>query len=295
MLVSEVIDRTLNNWLYPAGVNRPSFDILASTVDADTLTLTVEQRVTIPRDSILEIGSELVLTEESLAGTITAAERGYLDTVPAAHSAGARVYLDPMFSRKTIFDTLCTVVGELYPAGVYRRTIDDSTVTWTTGAAVALPSGTGQVLKATVVRAYTSPADYVRLRPERGEYEVLYEFDPPKIKLVSGGYSGAQVIVVVAKDFTLPTDETKDLTTVCGIPASLVPHLPLAIAGNILQSRELPRIMVEEVRRLLASQGVEVGAAVNVGQVLLNLFTRKVDAERRRLAQLDPLVFEMSE
>ncbi len=296
MLVSEVIDRTFSNWLYPAGVNRPSFDTLASGIDASTPTITLSGRITVPSDSILEIESELVLASSVTGSVVTANERGYLDTTPAIHVSGTKVYLDPMFSRKMVFDTLCAVIGDLYPAGLYQRVVDE-TLLYTTSGAVALPTGTLRLLKATFLNASTGIDEPRRLKPERGEYEVLTEFTPPKIKLYRGGYEDGEMIIVVAKDFILPADETKDLTTgtgSCGVPSSLVPHLPMGIAGTILQSRELPRVMIEQIKRLLAAQGVQVGAAMNVGQFLLKLFAQKVDAERARLDMLDPPVFELT-
>ena len=294
MLVSEAIDRTFNNWLHPAGVNRPSFDVLAEALDNSELDITLEGRITVPNDSILEIDSELVLTKSVAAATheVTVSERGYLDTAVATHANGTRVYLDPMFSRKHLFDVLTTLIQDLYPQGVYRRVVDD-TLFYTTAGTVALPSGTKDLLKASVA-VVGSGTRYRRLRSEHAEYTVLYEFDPPKLQIVRGGTLNAQLVVVVAKDFTLPADETKDLTTICFVPASFAAHLPMGIAGTILQSRELPRVMTDEIKRLFVQQGVQVGSALNVGQALLTLYRQKVDAERRRLQDLDPPNVELT-
>jgi hypothetical protein len=296
MLVSEVIDRTFANWLFPSGINRPSFDILNEDLDTSETDITLEGRITVPNDSILEIGSELVLTKSVVVAThvVTANERGYLDTAAATHTTGDKVYLDPMFSRKLVFDAIVTLMGDLYPSGLYQRVLDSTTLDFSTVAALALPTGTLSVLKASVAVVSGSGTKYRRLRPERGEYEVMYEFSPPKIQFLRGGTTDADVTLVLAKDFVLPTVETNDMTTFCGVSSSLVPHLPMGVAGTILQSRELPRVMIDEIRRLLASQGIQVGAAMNVGQFLLNLFKEKVANERVRLDQLDPSTFTLT-
>jgi len=288
MLVSELIDRSLNQWLYPAGVSRPSYDVLASAIDASTATIPLEGRITVPRDSVLELESELILTESVVASTVTANERGYLDTTAATHASGTRVYLDPRYTRKTLFNVLCSVIGDLYPT-IYRRVVD-ATLLFSLQDAVALPTGTLELLRATVQDQYSA---YVRYNPLRQgvDYVVLSEFTPPKAQFLSGGSEGDTLTLVCAKDFTLPTTEADDLTTVCGISSTLAPHLAAAVAGTMLQAQELPRAVLDQIRRLLAQQGVQVGAALNVGQALKSMFEQKVAAERRRLRVLDPAEF----
>ncbi len=95
-----------------------------------------------------------------------------------------------------------------------------------------------------------------------------------------------------AYDFTVPATVGVELDD-CGIPATLQPFLPLAVAGYILQSREVPRVQIDDVRRLLAAQGVQIGASMNVGQAMLNqFFTVHVAGEVNRLKELDPVNFE---
>lgn len=285
MLVSELIDRTLNQWLYPAGVSRPSYDTLASSIDSSQTSIATEGRITIPRDSILEIESELILTHHVDGVTVTANERGYLETAGASHAAGKRIWLDPDYPRQTLFNVLCDVIGNLYP-WVYQRVVDTSK-TYTTKGAMALPTGTLELLRVTVQDMYTSYTDYITLKPEK-HFDVMYDFSPPKIRFWKGGTEGDPLFLTVAKDFTLPTDETDDLTTDCGVTTALAPHLAIAVAGQVLQGKELPRVTVDQIRRLLAQQGIQIGSALNVGQALKSMFEQKVAVERRRLRALDP-------
>jgi len=290
MLVSEIIDRTFHDWLYPAGINRPPFGLLEADIGAGDTSLAVSDRITVPQDSVLEIDDELILVQSSQSGTVTANERGYLGSTAAAHVTGDKVFLDPIFSRWMVFKILCDLVRDLPGQGVYARTVDTSSLTWTRGV-VALPAGAVRLLKLSVRRPL-SYEDYRRLRPEKGEYEPLYEFDPPKVRLIRGGYETAEMIVTYSKDFTVPTSVDDDITTDCDVPASLASHFPVGIAGSILRSRELPRVLVEEVKRLLAAQGVQIGAALNVGAALFHMYEQYVDVEYRRLRMLDPVSFE---
>jgi hypothetical protein len=288
MLVSEVIERSYNTWLYPSGVNRPSYDKLTAGVDGSTLSIPLAGRVqNVPADSVLEIDSEQILVDSVSGTTVTAKERGWLETGAAAHSTGAIVWVDPEYTRKSIFNALITIMGLLYPAGVYARAVDTTQVFSYTAPTLSLPTGGRRVITI-LAKSTGSVVRWSPLRPETDYYE-RREFDPTEYELVRGGDNGAALRVVYAADFTLPTAETDDLSTLAfPMPATLQPHLPMAIAGHLLQGKEVPRVQIEEIRRQLASQGIQVGAALNVGQGLLNGFmARYAAAERDRLAEQD--------
>lgn len=300
MLVSEILDRTYSEWIYPGGTNLPPIDTVKTqgvlsgtgegTFDLDGLV------ANIPDNSIIEIDDELILTK-TVTGTaptvtVTTLQRGYLETTPTSHTVGSKVYVDPKFSRVNLFNALKTVIGTLFPLGMYQRVSDSTTVDWNFNAVAALPTGTEDVLSV-IVRQPGTNERYTEPLLEGRDYRVLYEFTPPKLEMKLGGFQGNDVTVVVKKDFTLPTTTADDLTTL-GVPLSIQPVLPMAIAGYILQGRELPRTMIEDIRRQLSSQGIQVGAAVNIGQLLIQTFERRYVAnERMRLKEKDPLRFSI--
>jgi hypothetical protein len=294
LLVSEVIDRTYSTWLNPAGINRPAFDVVktAGVLSGSTEgTFEVEGRVAnIPDDSIVEIGSELIRTKVVTGAaptvTVTTIGRGYLETVAATHVVGDVVTIDPKFPRINILNALKDIVGELLPNGLYVRATTSS-LNWDYRAVVALPTGALDVLSL-IVRRLGTYETYTDPLMEGLDYVVLKEFTPPKLRMLKGGFQGSAMTIVYTKDFTLPTAETDDLDTL-GVPATLQPNLPMALAGYLLQGREIPRVQVEEVKRQLASQGIQVGAALNIGQSILNQFwARYAAGEKRRLAITDP-------
>lgn len=293
MLVSDVIDRTYSEWLNPAGINRPAFDVLAGTgLAAGATSVTLEGRITsVPRDTIIEIDSELILLKDNVAPpTYTIARRGYLETADVAHSVGALVYIDPKFPRINLFNALVSIVGGLYPKGLYVRTAD-STITWDTSKVANLPAGTEDVLSV-VVRRPGTEENYTDPLMEGRDYRVLWSFTPPKLRMIYGGFNNQTVNLIVKKDFTLPTAEADDLTTL-GVPVTLQPYLPMAVAGYLLQGREIPRVQIEDVRRALSAAGIQVGSAINVGQALLQNFERYVGDERRRMFEKDPTRFSV--
>lgn len=295
MLVSEVIDRTINEYLYPAGADRPSYDTLASGIDAATLTIPLSGRVdNVPEDTVLQIGSELVLTESVDAGTdtVTAKVRGYLETGAASHDSGDIVEIDPRYPRTQILNALKGVVGMLRPWGLPRIATDTSQ-TFTTREVVDLPAGTRRVRRIDV-RDPGAYETYTTLKTQ-GQDWIWYGYQsPPKIHIRRHvGNDGAAMTIVYETDFTLPATEADDVTTDCGVPDTLAPHLPMAVAGSVLAGKEVSRVHIEAIRRLLASQGAPVGASMNLAQTLTGLFRSVyILAEMKRTDELEETGYE---
>jgi hypothetical protein len=294
MLASEAIDRTLSEWLWPAGVDRAPVDILSSSMTAGApaagATFTVQGIVqNIPPSSIIEVGSELILTQNFVGTTGTVAERGWLDSVAASHSIGDQIRVDPKYPRKTLLHHVASIVGMLEPWGLYVRGFDD-TQTFSVREVKTLPSGARRILSI-AVRSTGSLENYDELTMEGRDWLLHRQFEPPKYLVRRGGGEGADMRVVYAKAFGVPAAETDDLDTI-GVPSTLQPYLPLGVAGFALQGKEIPRVQIEEIRRMLAAQGVQVGSALNVGQAMLRAFRFEyVMAERARQREADPVRF----
>jgi hypothetical protein len=292
VLVSEVIDRTYSEWLAPAGVDRPASDLLATDWTASTPgtgdTFSVEGRLNaIPPDSLLEIGRELVLTRDfSTNDTGIVQDRGYLDTDPDVHLAGSKVYVNPKYSRQALLHACASVIGELYSLGLYVKAIDETQV-YNTRETRQLPPG-GKAILSILVRTGGGLERYEVLDRKGRDWIEYHQFTPSRYYLMRGGTNGLPMVISYKKDFILPTAESDELTDL-GVMETLQPYLPLAMAGYVLQSKEIPRVQVEEIRRMLATTGIQVGQVMNIGQQMLRTFQQQyVGAERRRLREEDP-------
>jgi len=285
--VGEVIDRTLSEFIYAGGANMPAFDTLAAQLTAGAATMTVSGLQTYFPQGVVEIGSELIFTKEAeTTTTVDLNERGFLGTTDATHASGTKVWLDPPFYRITIFNAIKSIIGTLYPA-IYKRVLDTTETVDTTNV-VALASAAKRVLSL----RFKHGTRWYKLTPGK-DYEVLQDASPIEVQFY-GGVPSAATRIVYASDFTLPTSESDDLNSVCGVPVGLEPYFPMAVAGYLLQGKELPRVQIEEIRSLLAAQGVQVGAALNVGQLLLQTFRRNyVEQERMRLFEQDRMPVEV--
>lgn len=295
MLVSEIIERTYNEFLYPGGASRPSYDKLTGAIDASTLTIPFSGRVQqVPDDTVYEIDAELILGETFNTSTNvgTARERGWLESGAATHALGATIWIDPTFPRKALFNSLVSIMGLLYPAGVYARKIDAASTFSYSQPTKDLPTG-GKKLISIDVKSSGTVIRWNPLRPGI-DYREMTQFSPPKYELFRGGAEGAVMQVVYKADFTPPTAESDNLSSLLNpVPDTLQPYLPMAVAGHLLQSRDIPRVQIEDIRRALASAGLQPGVAMNLGQGLMNTFMgRYVAAERDRLKETDAMGLE---
>ena len=279
MLKSELVERVWNEFLYPAGANRPTFDILDGNITAAATTLRLEGIQEFVPQGIIEIDSELILTKDEEASVdIDVAQRGYGATTAATHDDGARVYFNPEFPRQTISDAIDNCVAQLNGMGLYAR--DSISMTFSDSVLYALPTGALEVL--TIVDEDTGH----ELSAGR-EFKEIRAFTPPKVRLVSGA-SGATTIVY-SKDFVAPASEATDLTTTSLVPASLVPFIPLYAAGYLLQGRELTMLQVESVRQRLAVEGINPGSITSIARALMDLFEQKyVGREIVKQTKKDP-------
>jgi hypothetical protein len=291
LLASEVIDRVFSDIFWPSGIDRPAYDTLSLALnDVDVLVSTSGRQVKIPRDSMLEIDDELLLASDVAGTQITVQERGWLNTTPANHAAGTRVYLDPTYTRLSVFNALKACIGLLYSWGLYWRKVEEGPQ-WSTAGMLPTAAGVMDVIRV-MVQTNTTNEDWRPLSQKGDQWEFFNEWTTPRIRFYRGGSTGAATRIVYAYDFTVPDTTGIDLSD-CGISETLQPFLPLVTAGYILQNREVPRVQIDDVRRLLAAQGVQVGASMNIGQSMVNAFRSVyVSAERQRLSRLDPMTFE---
>lgn len=278
MLVSEAVDRTLNNWLYPAGVDRPEYDLLSGSLTDSATSFSVTGRLgndAIPDNTILEIGSELILVQSVATLAVTVNERGYLETTQAAHASGAKVWVDPDYPRRSIFNAIVSVIEDLAGLGLYK--ISSDTFTLTQLALVATDAGTKDVISPMV---YTLGTETYELHEGR-DYDALRAYDPLRIRFTSG-LEGRTVTAMVKSEFAAPATEADDLTTVCGVPSSLSRHIPMAAAAHLLMGHEPSRLQIETIRRQLGAESVPVGSNVSVATALQRRWEEQVVRERMK-------------
>lgn len=299
MLGREVIERTFDTVLQAGGANRPMFDVVDANFASGATTFVARGRKDPPpTHSILEIDYELFLIDtivpnspSGVKWTATPAIRGYQETDAAAHSAGALIYYAPRWTRISVLNALKGVIGNLYGWGLYRRQVTTSLYA-DTGTVQNLPAGAFDVVS---VREEMYPApNQIWSQPLRKgrDFEVYTDVedgDPAQIQFNLGN-ENSPTRIVYKTDFGAVVDQDTDLTVDCGVPETLQPHLPLAIAGELLAGKEVPRMQTEAIRKVLEAAGGEmpIGSSIQVGRALLDTFRFvHVAAERERLVKKD--------
>lgn len=286
MLVSEAINRTRAEYLFSGG-NTPDFDTLNTTINSSVTQLVTNGLQTyLSAGTVIEIDSEAMLTKETeTSTTIDIAERGHRGTTAASHTAGAIIWIDPPFFRDTIFDAIVSVVSSLYGMGLYKVTRTEA-LTPNVTSPIALPTGAREVLG---VRGRTGSLQWSRPLQRYQDYDVISETSPAELQL----YTYYPTIAVSYKsDFTLPDTEARDLNTYCGVPASLEPFIPMAVAAQLLTGTEVPEVVANDIRSKLANEGIPIGSRLTVGQQLQQGWERAVARERVRLREMHPMRIE---
>jgi hypothetical protein len=293
VLASELIDRTLSEWLQPSGDSKDQFDTLQTTIDETEVEIVLDGRAEfVPRDSILQIGTELILVKNSNGSVVEVADRGFGGTTPADHDAGELVWIDPTFSRVEILNGLRAIVAKMNGWGLYARAVD-STNAYTTRGVLNLPAGAREI-HSIAVRRSTSEEDYSTLSQRGTDWVEFKHFTPPKFKIRRPvAAEGQEMFVVCIKDFTMPAAETDDLTEDCGLSEQIQEDLPMAVAGQVLKGREVPRVTLDRIREALSAAGLNPGVTMNIGDAMIRSFrSDAVMAERQRMNELDEPSFE---
>lgn len=292
MLADEVVERTFSEILEKGGKNRRDWDILGADIsDLVTLDMAVQGRVRdLPNDTIYEIAYEVMLGQENDGVNVTLNERGLGESTPATHTNGEKVYVNPDWWRITVLNALKSVIGQLYPWGVYRRVLDTSLTIPADGRAQDLPAEALELVDLVVEDRPGTSASFATL--QRGyDYNVLHQFSPVVVQVYSG-IPGRPVYAVYKADYDLSTWSATGQTnlTTLGVPTTLQEHLPLAVAGHLLRGAEVSRLQIEELKRMISAVGgqVAIGANFNVGQGFIDAFKQgPVENEKRKLREQD--------
>ena len=262
-----------------------STHLIRDITDADRA-IEVADAATISRGRI-EIGDELIWVDSSdRAGqsvTVPPYGRGMDGTSAAAHAAGDRVVVAPLYPRKVIKDTLNQVIrnigGKLY--GVQQLTINTSN-TWVPG--YPLPHETRNVLTVMVGSAHYGE-DPLYLRD--------WSFDksaPGNVSatgkclyLYNDCYVPNNVLTVTVSRDPAPLKFDDDQFIDTYLPSSSEDVPVLGAAARLLAMSDAYDIQTRAVEANTLDSKVPVSAAQQQSKYLQVLFEQRLEEERMRL------------
>lgn len=239
--------------------------------------------------AVAEIDSELFLVTSFNRSTgIATAQRGYLDSTPAAHSAGALCKVNPRFYRRDAFDAIVDCCRKLCPP-LYRIkatsfTYSSSSVGYnlTDTAAIDIYQMWAQLDSATQRWKELFAYNYANQMPTAsfaGGNAIL---------LGEPGIDGLPLRVLYKAKFTAPTSEADDMETTVGLDASML-DIPVWYAVSVLvPPDEVFRGQVDAAVPTQRGEMVLSGQNMRTAEYFRSRYTESVREAAALLQQMYP-------
>lgn len=280
---ADIIDQA-SVMLHGGGSSQDRITPLTSAITDTDETFTVDfafgQSVGV-NPGIVEIDSEqlYVTGVDATSGVCTLAQgfgRGYNNTTPAAHAAGAKVISRPKFSRKSMFVTLNNVVGQVFPqlfaVNTYQTTITFPSNTYTLPNTDGTPMG---ILDA----QWQDPVGNWHPLPR-------YGMDPydGTFRLGHGSYLiGRPLRIIYTTQPRQFESESDDLVTQTGLPISTSDVLTLGVVAYLVPTLDISRAQVSSVEVSSRSKVVPANAGVSAGKYVMAEFQNRLANEAQSL------------
>lgn len=266
---SDLVDRTLNQWLVP-----PDDQPLRFALDADlsdtAVSLSYSEELLPPEQEeilgpgvLLEIGLEQILagTVDATTNDISGLIRGVNGTSPTAHSSGDLVTISPVFSRKAVFDALGDAVQLLHPR-LFKMESAQVTVDSDYNEA---PSD------------LLSPVSFTYLNSDGKPAEATVQWANP----FPDSSTGAVVVIQAPEDktgwlnyrarFARPSAESDTLDSL-GLKDSWAQLLVVGAVHRVVTSRDLSAASQEFLTRQMAQQGFQVPSGSRIRDGLVRYY-----------------------
>lgn len=246
--------------------------------------------------TVLSIDLELIYVWSASGNTINI-QRGYLGTIPAAHTAGAIIYVNPAFSAFTILRALNAELT-LYSApqwGLYRmRTVDLTFSSATIGYDLTAVTDLIDVYELRWKGYTTGEWPLIRRWSVARDMPVLDFPSGLSLQLDQGAGPGRDVRVRYKAPFGTLTALTDDVQTVTGLPATANDIPPYGAAARLVAAREVKRSLTDAQPESRAAQDVPPGTSRSAAGALFAIRDPRLREESARLQQRYPTLAKVS-
>jgi len=239
---------------------------------------------------LIEIDDELIWIDSSNrttnVGTIAPYGRGFRNTDPASHDAGARVTISPSFPRSVIRKNINIAIDAIYPDlfGVYYTTfpfiaarttyqlpqeaIDILGLSWQT---------IGPSLEWLPIRHY---------RVDRMANPITWN-SGKTISISDGIIPGRTVMATYTKKPTQLQYDTDDFTST-GLPDSAREVIELGAAYRTAAYLDMGRVPAATAEADSMQQQDPIGSAANISRYFYQLYQQRLQVEVRRQQEMYP-------
>lgn len=261
--------------------NQESVTILTQGVDADDLTLTVDEAESLSK-GIIEVNQELMYAKKSLkaSGTVqilgtagNPAGRGWRGTTATSHPVGSVVRNNPMFPKSQVKRAILeTIKGMNFPVlknetftfngSDYSYVMPDSLVD-ITGISWEVPDGTGVW---DLIKRWRLDTNYL----DNGQTKQA-------LILNEAPMSGVAVRVQYTSFPTVITDNQQ--LTASGLPDSCEDVVRLGAMYRLLSTVDPGKVTATSVSADALDQPVAAGASTNTAKYIFQLYTVRLAEE----------------
>ncbi|ANH49273.1 hypothetical protein uvFWCGRAMDCOMC403_09 [Freshwater phage uvFW-CGR-AMD-COM-C403] len=263
--------------------NQESITIITSSIDADDLTIAVDDVKSLSK-GIVEIDEELLYVKKAIAdsGTIeiigmagNATGRGWRGTTATSHVSGSIVRNNPLFPRSQVKRALLeTIKGMNFPVianetfqfnGSDYSYIMPDALEDITGISWDVPDSTGvwQIIK--------------NWRLDTNYYDPATATTKQALVLKEAPMPGRDVRVQYTKFPTTITDNQE--LTVSGLPSSCEDVVRLGAMYRLLSTVDSGKVTAVSVSADALDQPVQAGASTSAAKYIFNLYTIRLAEE----------------
>lgn len=257
-----------------------SFAVLAADTSwtLDISTLTPEEQELLAVGIIVEVGQDQRLIEDASTTGVIQVSGAVNGTTAADHTVGSYVTLNPSFSRKRVFESVCDEVASLYPALWYET-------------AIALTSSAAYAeVPATVAVALGFRYTHASGRTMSGHVNLIKNFPDSSTGQAVEFYSTPSNVagyLQYRSKFAHPTAESDDLADF-GVDPSWERILVVGALADVIYSIDIDKLSVEWLARQLEGEQVPVGSATRIRDSLLRQREYYIDQAAKRLKAETP-------
>ena len=302
--IENLIDRIFREYLEPND-DVQSFSILRLGLSADSSDTTVnysnsyltsEEEDSLEPGAVIEINQELMLvTSLSTSAEQLTVKRAWKGTTLAEHSVDDIIRVNPVFTKKAVFDAISDQIKNLYPTlfavetieltastgykllGTYGTNVDtynhlvaplkaiSQYTDWQSGS-----DQTGLKYNGVGVEMIDLPNPFTWTDDTQTERTKTYTTGPSVVHAVQfvGIAAGHTVYVTFKKKFVAPTDGTTTLSSI-GLETEYEPIVMTGVAAQIISGRDIPTATVENITQGIALQNYPVGSSASIRNSLL--------------------------
>lgn len=262
---------------------------VVGSMDSDDLTFTVDEPSLVSR-GIIQVDDELMwvksVDRDTSTVTVSPFGRGYLSSVAAAHTAGARVTDNPLFPRSQVKIALNQVIDNLYPDLYALATTDITYVA--ARATYEMPELARNVTSVTWQTVgptqYWEPIKRWDFNPRAD----TTEFPTGRsIDIWSPIVPGRTIKVDYLKRPTTLAAATDEFTTT-GLETYVETTVVYGACYRLVGYLDAPRLQARAVETSQRSAYVSAGAAADTAKYFYALYQQSLEAARMRFLKENP-------